>query len=213
MRTRHGFTLMEVITALMITALVATLAASALRAAVDVRERVQTHRVTTEAEARVTAWLGTMLRHAPAPSAVDEPLLHIERNAASANGGGSDVLTFLSQGVEAPLGTGQIWRVSLSVLPDGLHVQAVPVNAGSNRIPLETVLPQIAALTVEALDVHGGAGNSAVWRHDWPLLRTMPSALRVTLQTRTGARQEPLVFDLSPLTSVVAFAPLSGAPP
>ena len=203
MKMRRGFTLMEVMIALVITALVATLAASSLRAGMDVRERVQTHRVTTEAEARATAWIGTMLRHAPAPSAVDEPLLRIAPASFRAAGEeNTDALTFLSQGVEAPIGSGQIWRVSLAVQNDGLHVTATPVNERSNRIPLETVLPHVNGLLVEALDVRGGPGNTAVWRRDWPVLRTTPTALRITLSLKTGERREPLVFNLAPLATV-----------
>ena len=202
MMARRGFTLMEVMIALTVTALVAMLAASALHAGIDVRERIQRHRTTTEAEARATAWLATMLRHAPAPNAVDEPLLHIERQAfTTANAENSDALTFLSQGVEAPLGAGEIWRVSLAVHDDGLHVQAVPANPASNRIPLETVLPHITAIRVEALDAHGGPDNSALWRHDWPLLRTMPTALRLAFTLRTGDLSEPIVFDTAPLSA------------
>lgn len=209
MKNRAGFTLMEVITALTVTALVATLAAASLRAGMDVRERVQTHRTTTEAEARATAWIGTMLRHAPTPSAVDEPLLRISQGAFRAAGGEStDALTFLSQGVEAPIGSGQIWRVSLAVQNDGLHLIAAPVNSSSNRIPLETVLPHVTGLLVEALDVRGGPGNTAVWRRDWPVLRTMPTALRLTIALRSGEPREPLVFDLAPLANAasVGFA-------
>lgn len=203
MKTRAGFTLMEVMTALTITALVATLAASSLRAGMDVRERVQTHRTTTEAEARAIAWIGTMLRHAPAPSAVDDALLRIDQIPLGAAGGEStDALTFLSQGVEAPIGSGQIWRVTLAVQNDGLHVTARPVNVPSNRIPLETVLPHVNGLLVEALDVRGGPGNTAVWRRDWPVLRTTPPAVRLTISTRNGERRDPLVFDLAPLTGV-----------
>ncbi|MEP6780372.1 MAG: prepilin-type N-terminal cleavage/methylation domain-containing protein [Gemmatimonadaceae bacterium] len=203
MKTRAGFTLMEVMTALTITALLATLAASSLRAAMDVRERVQTHRTTTEAEARAIAWIGTMLRHAPLPSSVDEALLRIDQASFRAAGGEStDALTFLSQGVEAPIGSGQIWRVTLAVQNDGLHVTARPVNVTSNRIPLETVLPHVNGLLVEALDVRGGPGNTAVWRRDWPVLRTMPTAVRLTLSTSNGERRDPLVFDLAPLNSV-----------
>ena len=198
---RRAFTLLEVIIALAVTALVATLAASALHAGLDVRERVYAHRVTTEAEARATSWIATMLRHAPLANAVDEPLLRITQVALrDASGQSADELTFLSQGVEAPLGTGEIWRVTLTTRNDGLHVRATPVNVASNRIPLETVLPHVSVFVAEALDAHGGPANSAMWRRDWPVLRAMPTAVRLTFGVRDGSQREPIVFSVTPLS-------------
>ena len=46
----------------------------------DVRERVLEHRLTLDAEARATTWLGAILRHPAAASAVDEALFTITRN-------------------------------------------------------------------------------------------------------------------------------------
>ena len=190
-RNRRGFTLMEIMIALTITALVASLAAAALHAGMDVRERVQEHRLTVDAEARATSWLGVMLRHPPAASAVDEALFSI---AHSADGNAS--VTFLSQGVETPAGTGTIWRVSLLTLADGLHIRAVPAGTSRSRVPLETVLPQVRRLDVEALESAGvgNGGSSSSWRSDWPVLRSMPGAVRITIGDRAS-----IVFPVSPL--------------
>lgn len=188
---RRGFTLMEIMIALTVTALVATLAAAALHAGMDVRERVQEHRLTVDAEARAATWLGVMLRHPPAASAVDEALFTITRGSD-----GNASATFLSQGVETPAGTGTIWRVSLSVLVDGLHIRAIPTGTSRARIPMETVLPHVRQLDVEAFQaasVTSGAG-AATWRSDWPVLRSMPSAVRITMGNRL-----PIVFPVSPL--------------
>ena len=190
-RSRRAFTLMEVMTALTISALIATLAASALHAGIDVRERVQTHRLTVESEARASSWLATMLRHSPASSAVDEAMLSVVHVNGNAN---TDELTFLSKGVESPYGTGPVWRVSLRVQDDGLHIFAVPVNASGNRVPTETVLPHINGLHVDVMDANGGGGNLPVWRGDWPVLRTMPRAVRVTFAMRDGTSRNAQVF-------------------
>lgn len=192
-RTRAGFTLMEVTIALTITAVVATLAASALHAGMDVRDRVQEHRLTLDAESRASTWIATMLRHPPNASAVDEAMFSIVRRAD-----GNASATFLSQGVETPSGTGTIWRVTLSVESDGLHLLAVPATGSRARIPLETVLPHIKRLDVEALETVGvvaGTGNTH-WRADWPVLRSMPSAVRMTL-----GNAMPIVFPVAPLAT------------
>lgn len=186
---RRGFTLMEIMIALTVTALVASLAAAALHAGMDVRERVQNHRITLDAESRAGSWLGVMLRHPPAASAVNEALFSISRDAD-----GNSSAVFLSQGVETPAGTGTIWRVSLNVLADGLHIRAIPTGSTNARVPLETVLPHITRLDVEALQ-SASAGSAATWRSDWPVLRTMPTAVRITLGD--GA---PIVFPVAPLS-------------
>jgi prepilin-type N-terminal cleavage/methylation domain-containing protein len=187
---RRGFTLMEVMTAITVTALVAALAAAALRAGIDVRERVQRHRVTVDTEARATRWIANMLRHPPIASAVSEPIFSITRAAD-----GREVATFLSQGVNALAGTGPIWRVTLRVLNDGLHIHAETVGSSDASVPMESVLPHITQLTVEALD-------AGTWRNDWPVLRTMPAAVRLTLGLRDGSVREPAVFSVAPLAVV-----------
>lgn len=179
-RSRSGFTLMEVTIALAITGVVAALAASALHAAIDTRERIEAHRLTVDAEARAMSWIGEMLRHPPAASAVDEPVLRIVPHSV-----GGDVLVFLSRGVEEPLGTGAVWRVTIEAESDGLHVRAEPVNRASNRTPVATVLPHIRSLRAEALE-RASVTNAATWRSDWPLLRSMPGAVRLTFDTGAG---------------------------
>ena len=172
--------------------LVATIAASALHAGLDVRERVQQHRLTTDAEARATSWLAVMFRHPPMASAVDEAMLTITQNAD-----GNSAVTFLSQGVETPAGTGTIWRVTLVVLADGLHIRATPTGTSRARVPLETVLPHVRLLDVEALEFAGATPSAvgAAWRSDWPVLRSMPSAVRVTMGNRL-----PVVFPVAPMS-------------
>lgn len=178
---------MEVMTAITITGLVAALAASALRAGIDVRERVQRHRTTVDAEARATRWISNMLRHPPAASAISEPIFSITR----ANDG-REMATFLSQGVNSLAGTGPIWRVTLSAQYDGMHIRAETVNAADASVPMESVLPHVTQFTVEALD-------ASAWRSDWPVLRTMPVAVRITLGLRDGSVREPMLFPVSPL--------------
>lgn len=189
--SRRGFTLIEVMVALTITALVAALAGAALRAATDVRERVQLHRSTVDSEARMLSWLATMLRHPPAASAVDEALLTISRTTT-----GSDSITFLSQGVEGTAGMGRVWRVSVTTREDGLHLHAVPINRMTARVPLESVLPHIRQLSVQALEPNNLSPGSTQWRPDWPVLQSMPRALRVTL---LGTRGEPLMSVVLPV--------------
>lgn len=189
--SRRGFTLMEVIIAIVISALVATVASAALRAGIDVRERVNRHRVTVDGEARALEWLGTLLRHTPPASAVNEPLVQLSHQS-----NGSDSLTFLSQGVDAPAGTGSIWRVTLHTDAVGLHLNAVPVRGAAP--PMESVLSHITTLRAEVLS---SSLSNPEWLRDWPVLRSSPAALRLTLGLADGSSRAAMVFALSPLTA------------
>lgn len=190
--SRRGFTLMEVMTAIVISALVAAVAAAALRAGLDVRERVNRHRVTVDAEARALEWIAIMLRHPPPSNAVSEPLVHITRLAS-----GSDSLTFLSNGVDSPAGTGAIWRITLHTDAFGLHLNAVPVRT-STTAPMESVLSHVTTLRAEALSP--GSANPE-WLSQWPVLRSPPAAVRLTLGLANGTSRAPMVFAMSPLAA------------
>ena len=120
-RRARGFTLLELLMAIVLTAVAVAIAAGALRAASDARVRVATHREHLERETRLRSALSDMLRHAPSAESVLEPLLVTDADAR-----GTTRLVFLSQGVRAPFGTGRIWRVELSVDQDSLVLAAWP---------------------------------------------------------------------------------------
>ena len=97
---RSGFTLVELMVALTLTAIAAGVAGGTMMAARRTGERVEAHKQENEAEVRLRAVLTDMLRHAPPGDAATEPLLQLRRDADGL------VLEFLTTGVQAPLGTG-----------------------------------------------------------------------------------------------------------
>ena len=196
--TRRGFTLLELLIALVLTALAVTLAASAVRAATSVRDRVGTHRDTTEALARLQALLTDMLRHAPAADLVDEPLLRVLPGAD-----GQPALTFVSQGVRPPFGTGAPWRVTLHTTADGLVLDAIPLGRTPDGTVLRAVVPGMRAVAIQLLE-GASARDGAQWRSDWPLAASRPAAVAITLGD--GSRT-PLVVSLDPLQELSAGRP------
>jgi len=203
---RAGFTLLEVILALVLTAIAVAIASAALRTATVARERVATHRSTLERDARWRAMLTDMLRHPPSAESVDEPLLSI---VPSRNPGvtGSGRLVFLSKGVRAPYGTGTTWRVTLDVADDGLVLEAVPIGASGETTTLRTVLADVSSLTVRVLEAREGqasadAGANGGWRSDWPLAQARPAA--IALDLGSPEMRPALVVALDPLVTVVA---------
>lgn len=193
---RRGFTLLELMIALTLTAIAAGVAGTALSAARGASARVADHRRHGEAELRLRAALADMLRHTPAAESVNEALLSIERNATGAT------LQFLSRGVRPPFGTGPVWRVRLTHDSDGLLLRAEPLAADSAEPPLLMRLPDAQALDVLVLERATGLDASR-WRPDWPLVQSRPAAVALTWSrdpdTREAGAEATLVVALDPL--------------
>lgn len=189
---------MEVIIAITITALVAAVAAASLRAGIDVRERVMSHRSTVDAEARATEWLAMMLRHPADASAVNEPLFSIGRTSS-----GNDSVVFVSKGVESIAGIGRMWRISVFADASGMHVHSQPLArqsdvGGAAVAEMESILPHITSLRAEALNSAAGARE---WLREWPVLRSVPAAVKFTMGSADKSAREPLVLQLQPLSA------------
>ena len=189
---RRAFTLLEVITAIMLTAMVLGVAGAALGAASSTRTTILSHQRTLEAEARLRSTLTDMLRHAPRPESVAEPLLRVERTP-----GGDARLVFLSTGVREPFGTGPTWRVTVSVADDGLTMDAVAIGRDRSDAHLRSTVAGVDTLDVEVLE-SARAGDTARWRRDWPLERSRPALVRLRFGTSPTAAP-PLVVALAPL--------------
>lgn len=192
---RTGFTLIEVITAIALTAIVTGIASAAIASASDARATVLSHQRTLDAESRWRVLLSDMLRHAPPADAADEPLLRIERA-----GEGGDRLVFLSRGVVQPFGTGRVWRVTISSAADGVELFAEAIGRGERLVPLRATLPHRARFEVAVLEGTDG------WRTDWPVQRSRPSLLRLTFAESAGEARAvaPLIVNLAPLASAAA---------
>jgi general secretion pathway protein J len=199
MLRRSGFTLLELLIALVLTAVAVTIAGSALRTASIAGARVEEHRDTLEQDARLRATLTDMLRHAPASESVDEPLLQIAQDAA-----GRARLTFLSKGVRPPYGTGDIWRVTVFVSSAGLVLDALPVGASVDATALHSVHPGVTTLSVRVLEqvpAQTGSIVTAGWRSDWPLNTSRPAMIAFDFGQSANP---PLVVALDPLVTVAA---------
>ncbi len=187
---RAGFTLIEVIVALTLTAIAATIAGSAVSAARRTEQVVQTHRTGDAADLRLRALLTDMLRRAPPAALADAPLLDVHDADETA------VLGFLSRGVQAPFGTGPIWQVTVRRDGDSLRVDAVPLR-DTGTPPLKVALGGITEFSVRALEP-ATALDAARWRADWPLATARPAAIALHW-SRAGGSRAPLVVPLDPL--------------
>lgn len=192
MRSRHGFTLLEVIVAITVTGLALTTAGMALSAARNTASRIQLHEARTEAESRVRALLTDMLRHAPMAELVDEPLLVVDR------AGATPVLRFLSTGVREPYGTGAVWRVEVAVRDSALVVRATPIGRDRTAASLTAALFPVGTFDVRVME-HVTGLDSPTWRADWPIARDRPRAVELTWQQPSRDIAVPLRVVLAPL--------------
>ena len=190
--SRPGFTLIEVVVAITLTAIVLAIAAAALGAATSARARIEAHQQTLEADSRMRALLSDMLRHAPAGDAVDEPMLRIERGGA-----GGPTLVFLSKGVQDPFGTGAPWRVTVRQDSNALIVDALPLGRDVSANALHMTLSDVPDFDVRVLEA-SRAGERALWRSDWPIVRARPQLIEMRIASGSRA-STPFIVALSPL--------------
>ena len=183
--TRRGFTLVELMLALTLTAITATVAGSALVSARRTAERVREHGSATADDSRWRAMLADMLRHPPRPEQVSEPLLRLYRE------GSTPSLQFLTVGVREPLGTGSIWRAVVTQDSAGLLLTATPVTTGAPDPIVQYRLADAQLVDVTVLEP-ATALDAARWRTDWPVAQQRPAAIAIEWRTAgpsgSGAR-------------------------
>jgi prepilin-type N-terminal cleavage/methylation domain-containing protein len=195
---RGGFTLVEVIVALTLTAISAAIAASALGAARRTADVVSVHQATADAGARWRSLLGDALRHGVPAAQASEPLLRVEPTGNPQLNAGS-ILRFLSRGIEAPFGTGAIWRVTVRSDGDQLIMDAEPLDA-TGGVARRATLPGVHHLDVRVLE-EATARDVPQWRADWPLEQVRPMAAALSWREGTGGNRHRMVVTLDPLAA------------
>lgn len=171
MRRRHGFTVLELLVALTLTAVALTLTGTALSAARSTEAAIDRSRSSTLPSAQARELLTDLLRHLPRPDEVDGPLLTL------VSGDRTPALTFLSRGLDAPLGTGPIWSIRLSQRGDSVVIEAAPLRAGADVVPRRLLIPHAAALEIDALVAL--PGGEVERRPDWSSPVQRPTALGI----------------------------------
>jgi general secretion pathway protein J len=166
---RRGFTLLEVLVALVVTAVVVSLAFGAARAGLDVRERLDGFRREHDGAAALRDVLHDALRHAEAGADDGDTTFALGRE-----------LRVVTRGVRPPLGAGGRWAVSLSAERQGLVLRAAP-TAGTAGAPFRVVAPAVAAAEVRVLARAGDA-----WLDAWDRPSSPPAAVSVRFVDAAG---------------------------
>lgn len=180
---RRGFTLVEVMVALTITALVASLAWTSLAAGVETGDRLRGARESGEAESALRTLLVDALRHAVAGTPGADNTFVLERGARS----GDLRLAFRSRGIDRPLGGSATWDVEVRASEAGLALEAVPVDAG--RAPVRAVLAHVRGVAVAVAARYA----PDEWRSDWPGGDT-PGRIAITFLDREGIATGPPIM-------------------
>ncbi len=175
MIARRGFTLVEVMIALVIGGVVVTLAYATLRAGMDVEARVTEAREADVSMTTFRAMLSDALRHAAIGDSRDVPGLHTEVDGL----GRISRLAFASRGITAPLGGSGSWQVRLSTDSTGVVLNATAID--SARAPLRLVARGSHAFTLRFL-----GADEVNWRTTWEDRTRLPSAVEVRFLDREG---------------------------
>jgi prepilin-type N-terminal cleavage/methylation domain-containing protein len=199
MTRRVGFTLLELMVAIVVTSVVALLAYGTARAGYDTNERVERYRTNVEAQAVVRELVLDALRHPVegGGSAMNDVLFTIE-DATSPEGLPMDRVRFLSQGMTPPLGASATWSVTLAASHDGVHLLAVPVGAGEEAAPMDARLTSARGLNVRVLD----RTADSVWRDRWDVAGRVPAAVVLEFFSERGTLVAPPLVVHAALESV-----------
>ena len=182
MNARGGFTLIEIMVAIVLTSVVALLAYGTAHAGIDTKERIETYRTNVEAQMIVRDLLFNALRHPVEGGglAMNDTLFTIDDRVTSA-GLPVNGVRFYSRGLVAPLGATSTWSVTIAPSPEGVRVVAEPVVPGSAR-GIGAVLSDVAGVRARVL----GRSADTDWQNRWDIVGRVPAAVSLEFLTARG---------------------------
>ncbi|MCU0624789.1 MAG: prepilin-type N-terminal cleavage/methylation domain-containing protein [Gemmatimonadaceae bacterium] len=172
---RRGFTLLEVMVALVVTSLVVWLGYATLASAMDTQARTAVVRDDATARAATRALLHDALRHAVDGLSPDAEGWRLE----PAGDGTTRRLAFVTRGIVPPFGASGRWQVVVEPVASGLAMLATSLDAPLP--PLAVRLPDAASMQVLAR----GPGDAA-WRDRWDDASRLPTAINVQWRDASG---------------------------
>jgi prepilin-type N-terminal cleavage/methylation domain-containing protein len=182
MKRRGGFTLFEIMVAIVITSVVALLAYGTARAGFDTEERLADYRGDVEAQAIVRALLVDALRHpiAGGGAAMNDVLFALD-DAVSASGLPMDAVRFVSRGMSGSAGAATTWLVTLAPSDSGVRLVAVP-DSSSDAQPVDALLRSARGLSVHVL----ARTADSIWSPRWDVIGRVPAGIAIAFLAADG---------------------------
>lgn len=190
MSQRSGFTLIEVMVSIVLTAVVSLLVYGAVQAAHDTQSRIDRERHGLQSSLAMRLLLESALAGAQnLDLATDSVFLLVP--SKSAQGIPHDRLTFVTSSDFPPLSPGADWIVTLASTAAGLRLTGGPLGVRTPARVLAT-LPGITGLRVRALHRQLTPG----WVESWVARGRLPQAVELTYWTDRGPVGVPVVAAL-----------------
>lgn len=187
--TARGFTLLELLVALVLVGVVALLVYGILGVGTDVERRVRDRQEAARSELAFRGLLRDALRNARPPRGGEAAALALV-NGVDAEGRPADAVAFLAAGSTPPLTWEMDWRLRLAVGPEGAELLAAPRAVRSEAVRVAR-LEEVRGMQVRVL---ARAGDP--WRETWDLESMVPRAVSLQFWDEEGPRGEPLTVFL-----------------
>lgn len=181
-----GFTLIELVTALVVTGVVALLIYGSAQLGLDTQERLAEHRRALQSARAMRALISDALRNARPALAPGDPAFVVKDDRDS-EGRPRDRVSFIAAGGVAPLAPEFDWAVTLEAASEGLVFSARPVGVRGDA----EFVARLAAIT--GLDVRVLAfGSRETWVETWPFRSIVPAAVEIVTWDDGGPASAPL---------------------
>lgn len=178
-----GFTLLEVIVALILTSLVVMLAYGTAQVSFDAKARLGAERRALQGQRAARQMLADALRNVQPPQRPTDPPFELR----------ADRLSFVAAGGATPLDPDYDWLISVGPAGDRVALVAKPLgNAPAQEISF--TLPQVTRWDVRVLV----PGNTLGWLREWPAGSVLPRAVEMRFWNDSLPVGDPLLVTLVP---------------
>jgi prepilin-type N-terminal cleavage/methylation domain-containing protein len=182
MRSRAGFTLLEVMVAIVLTSLVALMAYGAARVSVEARGGLARHLRTVQEARAVREVLQDVLRNVRPPERPQDPKFILDAGR----------LSFAAAGAGPPFDADYDWLITVQPDSGGLQLVAKPIG----RAPAAQLAFRLPGVTRWEVQVLAPGGSE--WLPEWPTGSMMPRVVAVTLWNGPEQVGAPLQVALTP---------------
>lgn len=188
MKKQAGFTLVEVLVAIVLTSVIALVAHETLSLIIESNARVTVHEARRDADRGLRVLFEAALRNAYQVKPAIGPTFVLTDSVAP-DGTPRDRLSFATRASDPPLSAAFTWLLHAQTSHSGLIVSA---HAPADAYPITlAAMREVTGLDVQVAGTNRGEG----WQHTWPNDRSLPRAVRVTFWQGTQ-RSSPLVVTL-----------------